>query len=71
MFQDIAAAANVFAYQGDLVSAAKAIDLADQVRREVIQHPGSPTDGPLNASWRRIAGSSGTAWAQTRSAHRR
>jgi TolB-like protein len=53
--QDIAAAANVFAYQGDLVSAAKAIDLADQVRREVIQHPGSPTDGPLNASWRRIA----------------
>ena len=36
---DIAAAANVFAYQGDLASAAKTIDLADQVRREVIQHP--------------------------------
>jgi tetratricopeptide (TPR) repeat protein len=53
--QDVAAAANVFAYQGDLVSAAKAIDFADQVRREVIHHPGSPTDGPFNASWRRIA----------------
>ncbi|HEX3234978.1 MAG TPA: protein kinase [Gemmatimonadales bacterium] len=53
--QDIAAAANVFAYQGDLASAAKAIDLADQVRREVIQHPGSPTDGPFNSSWRRMA----------------
>ena len=52
--QDVAAAANVFAYQGDLVSAAKAIDFADQVRREVIQRPGSPTDGPFNASWRRI-----------------
>ena len=37
---DIAAAANVFAYQGDLASAAKTIDLADQVRREVIKHPG-------------------------------
>jgi tetratricopeptide (TPR) repeat protein len=53
--QDVAAAANVFAYQGDLVSAAKAIDFADQVRREVIHRPGSPTDGPFNASWRRIA----------------
>jgi tetratricopeptide (TPR) repeat protein len=53
--QDVAAAANVVAYQGDLVSAAKAIDVADQVRREVIHRPGSPTDGPFNASWRRIA----------------
>ena len=34
---DIAAAANVFAYQGDLSHAAKAIDLADQVRQEVSQ----------------------------------
>ncbi|MFL5517606.1 MAG: protein kinase domain-containing protein, partial [Gemmatimonadales bacterium] len=53
--QDVAAAANVFAYQGDLVSAAKAIDFADQVRREVIHRPGSSTEGPFNASWRRIA----------------
>ena len=37
---DISAAANVFAYQGDIASAAKTIDLADQVRREVIQQPG-------------------------------
>ena len=34
---DIAAAANVFAYQGDLTNAAKALDLADQVRREVMR----------------------------------
>ena len=42
---DIAAAANVFAYQGDLASAAKTIDLADQVRREVILHPGRGARG--------------------------
>jgi eukaryotic-like serine/threonine-protein kinase len=47
---DIAAAANVFAYQGDLTNAAKALDLADQVRREVIHHPGS---GPKGEGWRR------------------
>jgi hypothetical protein len=35
---DVAAAANVFAYQGDLTSAAKALDFAEQVRREVVQH---------------------------------
>ena len=40
MVSDIAAAANVFAYQGDLDNAAKALDLADQVRREVVvKHP--------------------------------
>jgi serine/threonine-protein kinase len=52
---DIAAAANVFAYQGDLASAAKTIDLADQVRREVIQTPGRNNDGPAGEGWRRMA----------------
>ena len=44
---DIAAAANVFAYQGDLARAAKTIDLADQVRREVIKVPGRGDAGDL------------------------
>ncbi len=48
---DIAAAANVFAYQGDLANAAKALDLADQVRREVIAHPEWP--GSKGEGWRR------------------
>ncbi|HET9039182.1 MAG TPA: hypothetical protein VFN40_03375, partial [Gemmatimonadales bacterium] len=52
---DIEAAANVFAYQGDLSSAAKTIDLADQVRREVIQHPGRETEGAGREAWRRMA----------------
>ena len=43
---DIAAAANVFAYQGDLISAAKALDLAEQVRREVVQHAGGEPKEP-------------------------
>jgi eukaryotic-like serine/threonine-protein kinase len=51
---DIAAAANVFAYQGDLASAAKTIDLADQVRREVIQTPGRGAEGMSNEAWRRM-----------------
>jgi tetratricopeptide (TPR) repeat protein len=49
---DIAAAANVFAYQGDLTNAAKALDLADRVRRELVQE-----SGPMSAkteSWRRV-----------------
>jgi eukaryotic-like serine/threonine-protein kinase len=46
---DIAAAANVFAYQGDLTNAAKALDLADQVRQVVVSHP----------EW---SGSKGEAW---------
>jgi len=49
---DIAAAANVFAYQGDLVNAAKALDLADQVRKEVIQEPDMPGE---TGGWRRSA----------------
>ena len=48
---DIAAAANVFAYQGDLNNAAKALDLADQVRREVAFHPEWP--GSKGYGWRR------------------
>jgi tetratricopeptide (TPR) repeat protein/tRNA A-37 threonylcarbamoyl transferase component Bud32 len=52
---DIAAAANVFAYQGDLSSAAKTIDLADQVRREVILHPGRESAGAHTEGWRRMA----------------
>jgi tetratricopeptide (TPR) repeat protein len=50
---DIAAAANVFAYQGDLTHAAKALDLADQVRQEVIFPPGS-AEGPKGEYWRRM-----------------
>jgi tetratricopeptide (TPR) repeat protein/TolB-like protein/tRNA A-37 threonylcarbamoyl transferase component Bud32 len=51
---DIAAAANVFAYQGDLANAAKALDLADQVRREVVNHPAAGPDNPMDESWRRL-----------------
>ena len=50
---DIAAAANVFAYQGDLARAAKTLDLADQVRREVIQHPDRGAES--SEAWRRMA----------------
>jgi tetratricopeptide (TPR) repeat protein len=50
---DIAAAANVFAYQGDLDNAAKAIDLADQVRREVLFEPGWMAGDAKGESWRR------------------
>jgi serine/threonine protein kinase/tetratricopeptide (TPR) repeat protein len=48
---DIAAAANVFAYQGDLANAAKVLDLAAQVRREVISHP--ERTGTKGEGWRR------------------
>jgi hypothetical protein len=51
---DIAAAANVFAYQGDLGNAAKALDLADQVRREVVKHPTGKSEGPWDENWRRV-----------------
>ena len=51
---DIAAAANVFAYQGDLANAAKALDLADQVRREVVKHPAGGSEGMMDESWRRV-----------------
>ena len=51
---DIAAAANVFAYQGDLSNAAKALDLADQVRREVVKHPAEGANNPMGESWRRV-----------------
>jgi tetratricopeptide (TPR) repeat protein/TolB-like protein len=52
---DIAAAANVFAYQGDLASAAKTIDLAEQVRREVIQDDGGGSEAGSGEAWRRMA----------------
>ena len=52
---DIAAAANVFAYQGDIASAAKTIDLADQVRREVILQPGREAGSMGREGWRRMA----------------
>jgi serine/threonine-protein kinase len=48
---DIAAAANVFAYQGDLGNAAKALDLAYQVQREVVSHP--EWSGSKGEAWRR------------------
>jgi serine/threonine protein kinase/tetratricopeptide (TPR) repeat protein len=48
---DIAAAANVFAYQGDLTNAAKTLDLADQVRQEVVSHP--EWKGSKGEGWRR------------------
>jgi serine/threonine-protein kinase len=51
---DIAAAANVFAYRGDLAAAAKALDLADQVRREVVKHPAGKSEGKWGESWRRV-----------------
>ena len=50
---DIVAAANVFAYQGDLDNAAKAIELADQVRREVLYGPGWMSGDMKGESWRR------------------
>nr|MBA3658636.1 tetratricopeptide repeat protein [Gemmatimonadales bacterium] len=52
---DIAAAANVFAYQGDLAGAAQAIDFADRVRREIIRTPTSLADGPMSDAWKRMA----------------
>ncbi len=50
---DIAAAANVFAYQGDLDHAAKAIELANQVRREVLIETHWTAGDPKGESWRR------------------
>jgi hypothetical protein len=52
---DIAAAANVFAYQGDISSAAKTIDLADRVRREVVRQPGREAGSMGSEGWRRMA----------------
>jgi eukaryotic-like serine/threonine-protein kinase len=53
VLDDIVAAANVFAYQGDLDNAAKAIELADQVRREVLYEPGWMSGDMKGESWRR------------------
>ena len=54
VLEDIVAAANVFAYQGDLDHAAQAIELADQVRREVVHEPGRMQSDAKGESWRRI-----------------
>ncbi|MGH7509063.1 MAG: protein kinase domain-containing protein [Gemmatimonadales bacterium] len=51
---DIVAAANVFAYLGDIDNAAKAIELADEVRREILYQPGWKS-GDLNGQGWRIA----------------
>jgi tetratricopeptide (TPR) repeat protein len=51
---DIAAAANVFAYQGDLANAAKTLNLADRVRREVVKHPADGSGSQMDESWRRV-----------------
>jgi eukaryotic-like serine/threonine-protein kinase len=55
VFEDLAAAANVFAYQGDLVYAAKAIDLADRARREVYGGLVSPGSVMAGDAWHRSA----------------
>jgi serine/threonine-protein kinase len=49
---DIAAAANVFAYEGDLTRAAKALDLADRVRHEVVHEAGATE--AKNEAWRHM-----------------
>lgn len=50
VFQDVAAAANVFAYQGDVANATRAIEFADQVRSAVFG-----SDGMGGQGWRRNA----------------
>ena len=40
VFQDVAAAANVFAYQGDVTNATRAIEFADQVRAAIFGSDG-------------------------------
>ncbi len=53
VFGDVASAANVFAYQGDLASAARSIELAERVRAEVYPYIGEMTGGGPN--WSRTA----------------
>jgi serine/threonine-protein kinase len=55
VLDDIAAAANVFAYQGDLADAAKAIDFVSRVRQEVYPELGGRMDGPMNEYWRQAS----------------
>ncbi|HEU4697759.1 MAG TPA: protein kinase [Gemmatimonadales bacterium] len=55
VLDDLAAAANVFAYQGDLTNAARAIDLTDQVRRAVFRDIHAQGGGPMSELWRRRA----------------
>ena len=51
VFQDVAAAANVFAYQGDVANATRAIEFASQARQAI--YGGEGTGG--SDSWRRNA----------------
>lgn len=67
---DVAAAANVFAYQGDITNATRAIDFADRVRTTVYGGLGDMSCG--GADWRRAAlaqllGALGTPEAALRS----
>ena len=55
VFEDLASAANVFAYVGDLTNAAKALDLADRARREVYGGLVSPTSYYAGETWHRAA----------------
>lgn len=55
VLSEVEAAANVFAYQGDLGQAVKAIDLADRVRREVFEVVGMHKDSPVDGHWKRAA----------------
>ncbi len=54
-FQDLASAANVFAYQGDIANAAKAIDLADRARRRAFGASLIPGSYSASDAWRRNA----------------
>ena len=53
VFGDVASAANVFAYQGDLATAARSIELAERVRSSVYPYIGESAGGGTN--WSRTA----------------
>ncbi len=55
VFEDLASAANVFAYVGDLTNATRALDLADRARREVYGGLVSPRSYYAGDTWHRSA----------------
>ena len=55
VFEDLASAANVFAYVGDLTNATRALDLADRARREVYGGLVSPRSFYAGDTWHRSA----------------
>ena len=55
VFEDLASAANVFAYIGDVANAARALDLADRARREVYSGLVSPQSFFAGDGWHRSA----------------